>query len=60
MSELQLRKNHQSILYHMIPEEVAGGACCIAKEDTLKNLLGFFTKVLPKPRREMLLNKLTY
>ena len=41
----------------MIPYTVAGGACRIAKEYNLKNLLDFFTKLFPNPGREMMLNK---
>jgi hypothetical protein len=58
--ESQLRKKHHSISYHMSREAVASGACRIAKEDTETNLADLFTKVLPKPRRELLLNKFTY
>jgi hypothetical protein len=58
--ESQLRKKHHSISYHMSREAVASGAIRIAKEDTETNLADLFTKVLPKPRRELLLNKFTY
>ena len=58
--ESQLRKKHDSILYHMIREAVASGACRMAKEDTETNLSDIFTKVLPRPRRELLLNSFTY
>ena len=44
----------------MAREAVANGACRIAKEDTLTNLADLFTKVLPKPRQEYILNKFTY
>ena len=60
MPESQLRKKHHSISYHMSREAVAGGSCRIAKEDTDTNLVDLFTKVLPKPRREKLLDKFTY
>jgi hypothetical protein len=60
MPESQLRKKHHSIAYHMSRESVASGATRIAKEDTETNLADLFTKVLPKPRRELLLNKFTY
>ena len=60
MPESQLRKNCHSILYQMIQEVVAGGACRITKEVTLTNISDLFSNILPKPRREMLLNKLTY
>ena len=58
--ESKLRKKHHSISYHMTRKAVASGACHIAKEDTLTNLADLFTKVLPKPRREYILNKFTY
>ena len=58
--ESQLKKKHHSISYHMSREAVAGGSCRIAKEGTETNLSDLFTKVLPKPRQELLLNKFTY
>ena len=47
-------------LKKMRREYVAIGAFQIAKEDTETNLADHFTKVLPRPRRELLLNKFTY
>ena len=58
--ESQLRKKHHSISYHMRREVVASGACSMAKEDTETNLSDIFTKVLPQPRRELLLDSFTY
>ena len=58
--ESVLRKKHHSIAYHMCREAVAAGICRIAKEDTETNLADIFTKVLPRPRRENLLNAFTY
>ena len=55
-----LWKNHHSITYHTSSDSVASGAYRIAKEDTETNLAELFTKVLPRPRRELLLNKFTY
>ena len=60
MPELQLRKKHHIIAYQMSRESVASGASRIAKEDTETNLADLFTKILPRPRRELLLNKFTY
>ena len=60
MPESQLRKKHNSISYHMSQEAVAGGSCCISKEDTLTNLSELFNKVFSKPIREMFLRKFTY
>ena len=51
MPELQLRKNHNSIPYHMSRESVASGASQIAKEDTESSLADLFNKVFPRPRR---------
>ena len=60
MPESQLRKKHHSIAYYMSIESVASGASRIVKEDTETNLADLFTKVLPRPRRELLLNKFKY
>ena len=59
MPESQLWKKHHHIAYHMRRESVASGASRIAKEDTETNLADLFTKVLPRPRRELFLNKFT-
>ena len=56
----QLRNKHHSILYHMIREAVASGSCRMTKEDTETNLSDLFTKVLPRPRSELLLESFTY
>ena len=58
--ESQIWKKHHSIAYHMSRESVPSGAYQKAKEDTETNLADLFTKVLPRPRRELLLNKFTY
>ena len=58
--EYQLRKKHHSISYHMSREAVTSGACMMAKEDTKTNFSDLFTKVLPQPRRELLLDSFTY
>ena len=60
MTKSQLRKKHHSIDYLMSRESVASGASRISKEDTGTNLADLFNKVLPKPGRELLLNKFTY
>ena len=60
MPELQLRKKHHSISYNMSRDSIASGATLIPKEDTETNLVDLFTKVFPRPRRELLLNKFTY
>ena len=58
--ESQIRKKQHSISYHMIKEAVASGACRMTKEDTETNLSDIFTKFLPQPRRELLLDSFTY
>lgn len=55
-----LKKKHLSISYHRNREAVASGTCRIAKEGTLTNLSDLYTKMLPQPRREELLDKYTY
>ena len=57
MPKYQLRKKHHSILYHVIREAVASGACRISKEDTETNLSDLFTKVLPRPRRVIIVGQ---
>ena len=58
--ELVLCKKHHSVAYHKCRESVASGICCIAKEDTETNLADIFTKILPAPIRERLLDMFTY
>ena len=58
--EYQLRKKHHSISYHMSREAVVSGTWKMAKENTETNLSDLFTKVLPRPRRELLLDSFTY
>jgi hypothetical protein len=58
--ESTLKKKHHSIAYHRCREAVATGTIRIAKEDTKTNLSDLFTKILPPPRREELLDKFTY
>ena len=58
--ESVLRKKHHSVAYHKYGEAVASGICHISKEYTEANLEDIFTKVLPGPRRERLLDMFTY
>ena len=58
--ESQIRKKHHSISYHMRREAVDSGACRMANEDTETNLSDLFAKVLPRPRRGLLLDSFTY
>ena len=58
--ESQIRNKHHSILYHMSREAVNSGTFRMAKGDTETNLSDLFTKVLPRPKRELLLDSFTY
>ena len=58
--ESVLRKKHHSVAYHKCCEAVASGICRIAKEDTDTNISDIFTKVLPGPRQERLLDIFMY
>ena len=58
--ESVLRKKHHSVAYHKCHEAVASGIFRIAKEDTETNIEDIFTKVLPGPIRERLMDMFTY
>ena len=58
--ESVLRKKHHSVAYHKWREVVTSEICRIAKENTETNLADIFTKLLPYPRRERLLDMFTY
>ena len=60
LPESTLKKKHHSIAYHRCREAVAAGTVRVAKEGTKTNLSDLFTKLLPQPRREELLDKFTY
>ena len=55
-----LNKKMHSVSYHYCREAVASGTCRIAKEDTQTNLSDLFTKVLPRAKREDLLDRFMY
>ena len=55
-----LNKKMHGISFHYCRETVADGTCRIAKEDTETNLADLFTKVLPKAKREDLLDRFMY
>ena len=55
-----LSKKMHSISYHYCREAVASGVARVAKEDTTTNLADLFTKILPRERREELLDKFMY
>ena len=60
LPESTLKKKHHAISYHRCREAVAAGTVRVAKEGTKTNLSDLFTKLLPQPRREELLDKFTY
>jgi hypothetical protein len=60
LPESTLKKKHHSIAYHRCREAVAAGTVRVAKEGTKTNLSDLFTKLLPQPRREQLLDRFTY
>ena len=60
LPESTLKKKHHSIAYHRCREAVAAKTVRVAKEGTKTNLADLFTKLLPQPRREELLDKFTY
>jgi hypothetical protein len=60
LPESTLKKKHHSIAYHRCREAVAAGTVRVAKEGTKTNLSDLFTKLLPQPRREELLDRFTY
>jgi hypothetical protein len=58
--ESTLCKKHHSIAYHRVREAVAAETVRVSKEHTSTNLADLFTKTLPSPRREDLLDSFTY
>jgi hypothetical protein len=58
--EWTLSKKHHSIAYHRVRESVAAGTSRVSKEHTSTNLADLFTKTMPAPRREDLLDSFTY
>lgn len=54
---LVLNKKIHSIPYHLCREVVAGGVCRVAKEGSVTNLADLFTKVLPRVKREILIDQ---
>ena len=60
LPESTLKKKHHAIAYHRCREAVAAKTVRVAKEGTQTNLADLFTKLLPQPWREGLLDKFTY
>ncbi len=58
--ESTLKKKDHPIAYHRCREAVAADTVQVAKEGTQTNLSDLFTKLLPQPRREELLDEFTY
>ena len=53
-------KKHHSIACHRVREAVAAETVRVSKEHTSTNLADLFTKTLPSPRREDLLDSFTH
>ena len=60
LPESTLNKKHHSIAYHRCREALAAKTIRVAKEGTLNNLAGLFTKLMSAARRTFLLDKFTY
>jgi hypothetical protein len=58
--ESALTKKHHSIAHHRSREAVAAGTVRVLKEHTSTNLANIFTKTMPAPKREDLLDSFTY
>ena len=58
--ESTLKKKHLSCAWHRCREAVASKIIRVAKEGTDTNLADLFTKIMPGPRREQLLDMFTY
>jgi hypothetical protein len=58
--KLTLTKKHHSIAYHRSREAVAAEMVRVSKEHTTTNLADIFTKTMAAPKRETLLDSLTY
>ena len=58
--ESTLTKKHHSIAYHRSREAVAAGTVRVSKEHTSTNLADIFTKTMPAPKRDALLDSFTY
>ena len=58
--ESTLKKDYLSWAFHRYREAVAAGTVIISREGTETNLADLFTKLLPAPMREILLNMFTY
>jgi hypothetical protein len=57
--ESTLTKKHHSVAYHRSREAVAAGTVRVSKEHACMNLADIFTKTMPAPKREDLLDSFT-
>ena len=55
-----LKKKHNSIAYHKVPEAVAAKILCIAKVHTSENLADLLTKPLAGPQLKHLIQKILW
>jgi len=60
LPESTLSKKHNAINYHVVPEAAAAGILRFGKEDGETNLADLLTKILPVPRRKLLLGSILY
>ena len=58
--ESTLKKNHNSIAYHRVREEIASGTVRVAKEDGESNLADILTKLVPGPRLRKLRSRIIW
>ena len=59
-AELQLRRKHQSICYHLLREAVAAGKIIVHKVDGKDNLANLLTNSVPAHRRKYLRSKIMF
>lgn len=55
-----MNKKIHSIFYYFCRESVAGKVFRVAKEDLVTNLADFVTKILPRMKREDLIDQFMY
>ena len=60
LPESTLSKKHNAIYYHVVREAAAAGILRFGKEDGTTNLADLLTKILPVPRRKLLLGSILY
>ena len=60
LPESTLSKKHNTINYHVVREAAAAGILQFGKVDGTTNLADLLTKILPVPRRKLLLGSILY